>query len=68
MATVSDVDRDFGTAANMSATKYSEMEPAPEEGSELAAARGIGLGVALGTMAWAGLGLGIWLVVALLRS
>jgi hypothetical protein len=59
MANVGNVDRDFGTAANGPAATYSEMEP----DSDLAAARGISLGVVLGTVVWASLGLGIWLLV-----
>jgi hypothetical protein len=61
MAHVSNIDRYFGTAAKLPGATYLEMEPAAEEDREFATARGIGLGVALGTVAWVGLGLGIWL-------
>jgi hypothetical protein len=67
MAHVSKVDRDFRTAAKLPVATFSEMEPTAEEDA-LATSRGIGLGMALGTVAWIGLGLGIWLLVSLLRA
>jgi hypothetical protein len=68
MVHVSNVDRNFAAAAKLPGATYSEMEPATEDDSELATARGIGLGVALGAVAWVGLGLGIYLLVTVLHG